>query len=104
VINLIASSYVGVKFVHRFNKRRDIDFGPEENRNPTAVRVHQWIAHVCLTTTVNISCSGKSYNNGQDKEGFKIPSGFFFNSTALGRVIDGVAGLVLVPANCLRFF
>jgi hypothetical protein len=42
------------------------------------VRIHQWIAHVLLTTTK-----------------IRIPSGFFFNSRALDAVSDGFGSLVI---------
>ncbi|RYP70984.1 hypothetical protein DL771_005079 [Monosporascus sp. 5C6A] len=72
-----------------FSKRRYLDFGPIRDPKPVAERVHQWMAHVLMTTTVSISCSKSA-----DTE-IKIPSGFFINSAALSIVMDDIPELHL---------
>lgn len=74
---------------HRFAKRHLIDFGSPNERKWIAERVHQWIAHVCLTTSIAVS-SSKEPNNTD----FYIPSGFFFNARALELVVPGMVVLV----------
>lgn len=70
-------------------KPRLIDFGDPSGRKWTAELVHQWIAHVCLTTSILVS-SSKEPNNVD----FNILSGFFFNASVLELVIPSVFSLV----------
>jgi len=67
-----------------FNKRHFLDFGDGYNPNQTALRVHQWIAHICMTTTITI-CSSRTREN----RSFRVPSGFFFNARAFNSIADG---------------
>lgn len=71
-----------------------LDFGPgilSKPRIPALIaeRVNQWIAHILLTTSVNIRVS-----TSVDDEGFAIPKGFFFNREALGMCIPELGGYV----------
>jgi hypothetical protein len=53
------------------------------------------MAHVCLTTTVSLTCS-----IGNEEE-FTIPSGFFFDSSALALVLDDIQSLVCFDFSLL---
>jgi len=77
-----------------FTKRRFLDFGHLRKPHPVAKQVHQWVAHVCLTTSITLSCS-----KGGD-EAFRIPRGFFFNSSALSLVMTGIPELEDAIAPC----
>ena len=68
--------------------------------NPVAKRIHQWVAHICLTTTVSISSS----LSDDDDEKSKIPADFFFNASALGLVVNGVKELVYDTAAASQHF
>jgi hypothetical protein len=90
-----------MQFMRRFNTRQKLDFGSIENPKPVAARIHQWIAHICLTTTVSISSSKTTSNS---KKRVKIPDGFFFNSGSLSRVLPGAQTLVtLTMFSCPAF-
>jgi hypothetical protein len=71
-----------------FDKRLKLDFGSEvlakvPKPDQVAKRIHQWIAHILLSTSVNIRVS-----NSDDNRIVKIPEGFFFNRDALSLCID----------------
>ncbi|KAK2733888.1 hypothetical protein FQN57_001938, partial [Myotisia sp. PD_48] len=74
-----------------YNSRRVLDFGSTTDPKPVAERIHQWIAHICLNTSVCIS-SSEAPSDRKTGE-LKIPAGFFFNSKALALVIKEAAEL-----------
>ena len=81
--------------LNRFENRRSHDIGPPTNPSPTANRIHQWISHACMNTTIEIASSTTLIPSSPYAQGtFDIPRGFFFNSEALGLVLDGVGNLV----------
>lgn len=81
-----------------FQTRRFLDFGPLTQPSPIAQRVHQWVAHVAMNTSVEIASSASRipHDMANAEGGFKVPPNFFFDSGALGLVVDNVGVLVSI--------
>lgn len=63
-----------------FETRKGLDFGSSKNINKNPSNIPRWVAHLFLTTTINIGCAQSDGSTNM------IPLNHFYNSELLGQV------------------